>query len=130
MLVEEHAGGPSLLEVLRCRGALSAPEVVRLVNRLAPLVDHTRAHRLEHVEFTLLGIHLADPGSSGSGTQSALLQQPLTAWPGLELKVNAIDFSFSCAPGGRRRGGGDAGRQRHGGGPARQLRALAGLTGL
>jgi len=53
---------------------------------------------LEQVELTLLGIHLTDPGSSGSGTQSALLQQPLTAWPGLELKVNAIDFSFSCAP--------------------------------
>ena len=98
VLVEEHAGGASLLEVLRCRGALSAPEVVPLVNRLAPLVDHARAHRLEHVEFTLLGIHLTDPGSSGSGTQSALLRQPLTAWPRLELKVNAIDFSFSCAP--------------------------------
>lgn len=98
VLAEEHAGGPSLLEVLRYRGALSAAEVVRLVNRLAPLVDHARAHRLEHVELTLLGIHLIDPGSSGSGTQSALLPQPLTAWPGLELKVNAIDFSFSCAP--------------------------------
>jgi hypothetical protein len=41
---------------------------------------------------------LTDPGSSGSGTQSALLRQPLTAWPELELKVNAIDFSFWCAP--------------------------------
>ena len=105
VLVEEHAAGPSLLEVLRCRGALSAPEVVRLVNGLAPLVDHARTHRLEHVELTLPGIHLTDPGASGSGTQTALLRQPLTAWPGLELKVNAIDFSFSCAPtdGGRRR---------------------------
>ena len=105
MLVEEHAAGPSLLEVLRCRGALSAPEVVRLVNGLAPLVDHARTHRLEHVELTLPGIHLTDPGASGSGTQTVLLRQPLTAWPGLELKVNAIDFSFSCAPtdGGRRR---------------------------
>ena len=104
-LVEEQARGPSLLEVLRCRGALSAPEVVRLVNRLAPLVDHARAHRLEHVELTLLGIHLTARDASGSGTQPALLRQPLTAWPGLELKVNAIDFSFSCAPqmGGRRR---------------------------
>jgi hypothetical protein len=33
VLVEEHVGGPSLLEVLRCRGALSAPEVIRLVSR-------------------------------------------------------------------------------------------------
>jgi serine/threonine protein kinase len=97
VLVEEPPGGPSLLEVLRCRGALSAPEVVRLVNGLAPLVDHARAHWLEHVEFTLLGIHLTDPGASGSGTQSALLRQPLTAWQGLELKVNAIDFSFPGA---------------------------------
>jgi serine/threonine protein kinase len=100
VLVEEHAGCTSLLEVLRSRGALSAPEVVRLVNRLAPLVDHARAHGLEHVELTLLGIHLTDSGSSGSGTQSTLLRQPLTAWPGLELKVNAIDFSLSCVPAG------------------------------
>jgi serine/threonine protein kinase len=98
VLVEEHAGGPSLLDVLRCRGALSAPEVVRLVNCLAPLVDHARAHRLEHVELTLPGIHLTDPGATGSETQTANLRQPLTAWPGLELKVNAIDFSFSCPP--------------------------------
>lgn len=91
VLVEEHAEGLSLLEVLQYRGALSAPEVVRLVNRLAPLVDHARAHRLEHVEFTLQGIQLADPGS---------IRQPLTAWPGLELKVNAIDFSSLCAPAG------------------------------
>jgi hypothetical protein len=100
VLVEEHAGGPSLLEVLRCRGVLSAPEAVWLVNRLAPVVDHARAHRLEHVELTLRGIHLTDPDPSGSGTQSALLRQPLTAWPELELKVNAIDFSFLCAPAG------------------------------
>jgi len=105
VLVEEHAGGPSLLDVLRCRSALSAPEVVRLVNRLAPLVDHARAHQLEYVELTLPGIHLTDPGASGNETQTAILRQPLTEWPGLELKVNAIDFSFSCAPtdGGRRR---------------------------
>jgi len=98
VLVEEHAEGPSLLEVLRCRSALSAPEVVRLVNGLAPLVDHARAHQLEHVELTLPGIHLTDPGASGNETQTAILRQPLTEWPGLELKVNAIDFSFSCAP--------------------------------
>jgi hypothetical protein len=98
VLVEEQARGASLLEVLRCRGTLQEPEVVRLVSRLAPLVDHARIHGLEHVELTLLGIHLTAPGLRGSGTQSALLQQPLTAWPGLELKVNAIDFSFSCAP--------------------------------
>jgi hypothetical protein len=69
-----------------------------LLNRLAPLVDHARAHRLQHVELTLPGIHLTDADSSG--TQSAFLQQPLTAWPGLELKVNAIDFSFLCTPAG------------------------------
>lgn len=127
VLVEEHAGGPSLLEVLRCRGALSAPEVVRLVNGLAPLVDHARAHRLEHVGLTLLGIHLTDPGASGSGTQSALLRQPLTAWPGLELKVNAIDFSFSCAP----EGGGAAAATQVGSGPLGERRGShARLLGL
>src|SRR5271165_2374031 len=95
VLVEEQARGPSLLEVLRCRGTLQAPEVFRLVSRLAPLVDHARIHGLEQVE----------------------------------LKVNAIDFSFSCAPasGGAAAatqvGNGKAGSPR--GGYARLLGLLA-----
>lgn len=108
VLVEEQARGPSLLQVLRSRGTLQVPEVVRLVNRLAPLVDHARLRGLEHVELTLLGIHLTDPGSSGSGPQSAFSHQPLTAWPALELKVNAIDISSSSAPAS---GGGPAATQ-------------------
>jgi hypothetical protein len=132
VLVEEPAAGPSLLEVLRCRGALSAPEVVWLVSRLAPLADHARAHGLEHVELTLLGIHLTDPGTSGNGTQSALLRQPLTAWPGQELKVNAIDFSFSCAPtdgGAAAATHGDGGAGRVDVGTEPEFTGLAGRSG-
>ncbi len=39
-LVEEYFVGPSLLDLLRARSALSAPEVVRLLSLLAPLADH------------------------------------------------------------------------------------------
>jgi hypothetical protein len=130
VLVEEHAGCTSLLEVLRSRGALSAPEVVRLVNRLAPLVDHARAHGLEHVELTLLGIHLTDSGLKRERDPI----DPFTAAADGVARAGAQSqrhrfFAF-VRPSGRRRGGGDAGRPRHGRGPARQPRALAGLTGL
>ena len=50
--------GSSLLDVLRTRSVLSAPEVVRLLNLLAPVADHATRRRLQHVDLTLLGIHL------------------------------------------------------------------------
>jgi len=93
-LVEEYVAGPSLLDVLRTRSVLSAPEVVRLLSLLAPLADHASGRRLQHVDLTLSGIHLTYRASSGSGNQLDLLQRPLTAWEPLEVKVDAIDFSF------------------------------------
>ncbi len=94
-LVEEYFVGPSLLDVLRARSVLSAPEVVRLLSLLAPVADHASAHRLQHVDLTLLGIHLAYRASStGSGSQTDLLQRPLTAWEPLAAKIDGIDFSF------------------------------------
>src|SRR3984893_855003 len=43
-LVEEYVVGLSLLDVLRARSVLSGPEVVRLLNLLAPLADHASSH--------------------------------------------------------------------------------------
>src|SRR5271165_185524 len=93
-LVEEYVVGLSLLDVLRARSVLSGPEVVRLLNLLAPLADHASSHQLQHVDLTLVGIHLACRAPPGSGVQPGLLVCPLTAWEPLEAKVDAIDFSF------------------------------------
>jgi serine/threonine protein kinase len=95
ILVEEHVPGPSLLDLLRSRSVLIAPEVVRLVNLLARLADHARAHQLEHVDLTLSGIHFIDRHSTSTGIQPDLLRRPLTTWEHMEPKVDAIDFSFA-----------------------------------
>jgi serine/threonine protein kinase/TPR repeat protein len=93
-LVEEYVVGPSLLDLIRTRSVLSAPEVLRLLRLLAPLVDHATNYQLQHLDLTLVGIHLTPPASSESGTRQELLQRPLTAWNPFEAKVDAIDFSF------------------------------------
>jgi serine/threonine protein kinase/TPR repeat protein len=97
ILVEEHVLGPSLLDLLRSRSILTAPEVVRLLNLLAPLADHARTNRLEYVDLTLSGIYFVSRGWATSEIQPDLLQRPLTVWEHIEPKVNAIDFSFAPA---------------------------------
>ncbi len=96
-LVEEYVAGTSLLDLLRTRGELSAPEVIRLVKLLAPVVDHATSHGLQHIDITLSGIHLVERLSSRSGLQSEVLRRPLTAWEPLNAKVDSIDFTFSPA---------------------------------
>ena len=94
-LVEEHVGGTSLLDLLRKRGALAAPEVSRLLDLLAPLADHASKCELQHVDLVLSGVFLLERVSSQSGISANLLGIPLTAWEALNAKVDAIDFSFS-----------------------------------
>jgi TPR repeat protein/predicted Ser/Thr protein kinase len=94
-LVEEYVAGPSLLDVLRTRSALTASEVVRLINLLAPLADHASGRRLRYVDFTLSGICLTDRAATASRVPSDLVRRPLTTWESLQPKVDAIDFSFS-----------------------------------
>jgi serine/threonine protein kinase/TPR repeat protein len=93
-LVEEYVLGPSLLDLIRTRSVLSAPEVLRLLRLLAPLVDHATNYQLQHLDLTLSGIHLTPPASTESETRQEFLQRPLTAWSPFEAKVDAIDFSF------------------------------------
>jgi serine/threonine protein kinase/TPR repeat protein len=99
-LVEEYVAGNSLLDLLRMRGMLTAPEVVRLLNLLAPLADHASRCGLEHVNLGLSGIYLIERRSTRSGIQREVLQRSLIAWETLEAKVDAIDFSFSPDPTG------------------------------
>jgi TPR repeat protein len=102
LLAEELTIGLSLREVVmwRRRRALRAPEVVRLLSLLAPLADHARAHRLEHVAFSVQGIQVFEQGASQ--TRPKLVRQPLTAWESLELKVSALELAFSPFDAGTR----------------------------
>jgi TPR repeat protein len=95
ILADEHVYGPSLFDLLRSRRVFSAPEVVRLLDLLAPLADHVTANQLQHVDFSLSGIQFVDRESVGT---EILLRRSLTAWGNLEPKVNAIDFLFASSP--------------------------------
>jgi serine/threonine protein kinase len=94
--VQEYFTGLSMLEILRTRSELEAPEVVRLVSLLAPLADHAKRHQLRYIDLTLSGISL--PERFSSGTQLEPLRRPLTSWHPLEAKVDAINFSFLHSP--------------------------------
>jgi serine/threonine protein kinase/TPR repeat protein len=96
-LVQEWIVGPSLLEILRARSALTGPDVVRLLDQLAPLADHATQKNLQTVDFTLSGVQLTYPGLIQAAISTQLLQRSLSAWPGLIVKVAALDFSFSGA---------------------------------
>jgi serine/threonine protein kinase len=93
-LIEEYADGSTLLELLRTRSVLNPSEVVRLLALLAPLADYAHKRKLQHVDFTLLGIQLIGQGPADITPRADLLRLPLTAWERLEPKVNAIDFSL------------------------------------
>ncbi len=94
-LVQEWVVGPSLLEILRARRALTAPEVIKLLDHLAPLADHATQKNLQTVDFTLSGVQLTYPGLIQAAISTQLLQKPLFGWPGLVVKVAALDFSSS-----------------------------------
>jgi serine/threonine protein kinase len=91
-LAQEHITGPSMLDILRARSVLTAPEVVRLVSLLAPLVDHANRHRVQHIDITLSGIHLIDRASSSVGVRPDPLRRLLTSCELLKPKVDAINF--------------------------------------
>src|ERR1700736_3856522 len=94
-LVQEWIVAPSLLEILRARSALTGPEVVKLLEQLAPLCDHATQKNLQTVDLTLTGVQLTYPGLIQAAISTQLLQKPLSGWPGLVVKVAALDFSSS-----------------------------------
>ena len=94
-LVQEWIVGPSLLEILRARSALTGPEVVKLLDQLASLADHATQKNLQTVDLTLSGVQLTYPGLIQAAISTQLLQKPFSRWPGLIVKVAALDFSSS-----------------------------------
>jgi serine/threonine protein kinase/TPR repeat protein len=96
-LVQEWVVGPSLLEILRARRTLTAPEVVKLLDQLAPLADHATQKNLQTADLTLSGVQLTYPGLIQAAISAQLLQKPISGWPGLAVKVAALDFSSAGA---------------------------------
>ena len=96
-LVQEIVIGPTLVEILRTRSALTPPEAFLVLKLLAPVADHARANRLQQVALTISGIHLTTPGLTEQAIDNALLQRPLTRWNQLNVKVEPVDFSLSSS---------------------------------
>jgi serine/threonine protein kinase/TPR repeat protein len=94
-LVQEWIVGPTLLDILRARSTLTAQEAIRLLDQLAPLADYATHNNLKMVDVTLTGIQLTYPGLIQAAISTQLLQKPLSGWPGLAVKVAALDFSTS-----------------------------------
>jgi serine/threonine protein kinase/TPR repeat protein len=98
-LVQEWIVGPSLLEILRVRSTLTASEVVKLLERLAPLADHATQKSLQTVDLSLGGVQLTYPGLIQAAISTQLLQKPFSGWAALVTKVAALDFSLAGGPG-------------------------------
>jgi TPR repeat protein len=99
VLVAEFTAAPSLRDVLRAQGPISAADVVAVVNRLAPVVAHVTTHRLENVNLTLSGVQLWDPAQDQDAADLMVwANTPLTQWPELTVKVAPIDFDFAGRP--------------------------------
>ena len=98
ILVEEHVVGPSLLDFLKARSVLTAPEVVDLANLLAALADHASANRLEYLDLSLSGIHFIN--WEATATQPDLSKCSLVGSENIELKVDGLDFSFTSSQAG------------------------------
>jgi TPR repeat protein len=97
VLVEEWLGAPSLRELLRARGQLSAPEVVAVLEGLAGAADHGRQQGLEHLDVRLGGVQLWAPGLGPAGADwEPWLGRPLGRWAGLRVWLAPIDFRFEA----------------------------------
>jgi serine/threonine protein kinase/TPR repeat protein len=96
-LVQEIVIGPSLVEILRVRKALTPPEALLLLKLLAPVADHARDNQLQQVALTISGVHLTTPGLTEEAVDPALLQKPLTQWSQLGVKIEPVDFSLSSS---------------------------------
>jgi serine/threonine protein kinase/TPR repeat protein len=96
-LVQGVIIGPSLLEILRIRKALTPPEALLLLKLLAPVADHARDNQLQQMALTISGVHLTTPGLSEETIDQALLQRLLTQWSQLGVKIEPVDFSLSSS---------------------------------
>jgi serine/threonine protein kinase len=96
-LVQEYVVGPQLLEVLRVRSVLTPPEVLLLLRFLAPVADYAQTHRLQQVNLTVSGVRLTATAIADMPVDPTLLQNPLTQWAGLGLKIAPVDFSLTSS---------------------------------
>ena len=87
----EWAEGFSLLELVKARGELKAPEVWRLLRELPDALDHAAAHQLTLAEPLLRKIFVTPPaGAVADDAWMALRSQPVESWPEFRLRWNAV----------------------------------------
>ncbi|OAI43432.1 hypothetical protein AYO41_00035 [Verrucomicrobia bacterium SCGC AG-212-E04] len=87
----EWAEGFSLLELIKARGELAAPEVWRLLKELPGALDHASAHQFTLAEPLLRKIFVCPPaGAVADDSWMALRAKPVDTWPEFRLRWNAV----------------------------------------
>ena len=78
-LVTEWIEGCNLLDLLRRRGALTLPGALRLIEQVAPVTDHARAHGLPTPDLAPRAVLLS------LGQQ--VLDSPVERWPAFAVRI-------------------------------------------
>jgi serine/threonine protein kinase/TPR repeat protein len=121
-LVLEWFEGATLVEVLRARRELTAPEVVALLGPMASAVDHVLAAGSEEIDPGLHHVWLAFP----QPPDPAWLRAPVGDWPPHAVKVNPFSLRGALAAGGATMV--DAPVAASGSATARAVRAVAAIV--
>ena len=99
-LVTEWIEGFTLLAVLRARGALALPEVLRLLEALAAGFDHARQHGLTWLDWSKHQILFHFPGGfDDEQHRERTLHQPLASWPAHRVVLGTLHLERSAADG-------------------------------
>ncbi len=99
-LVTEWIEGFTLLAVLRARGTLTPPEVLRLLEALAAGFDHARQHGLTWLDWSKHQILFHFPGGfDDEQHRERTLHQPLASWPSHRVVLGTLPLEGSAADG-------------------------------
>ncbi len=90
LLLLEWTNGFALLEVLRARRELTAPEVIPLLEQIAAGIDYALAAEIKRLSLALHRILIHFPGGLDAGRN--LRETPITAWPTFVVKLNPLDI--------------------------------------
>ncbi len=93
-VVMEWTEGFTVLELLRARRELAAPETLALLQQAARGVDHALKTGLTNLDFALHQIAIHFPQSID---REKLLRTPLLTWPPFSVKLNPLGASQDLA---------------------------------
>ncbi len=92
-LVRDWAAGFSLLELLRARRELNAPEIWQLLGELPPAIDHAAQHHFTLAEPLLRKLFVEPSSSTASAVDwPSLRTRSLEQWPEFHLRWNALSI--------------------------------------